>query len=185
MLSLESYFRRGISMVITTDASPYGIGGTLEIGGEVVSFFAGEITSTDKAVLSLQQSPSCKDQQTLEALAMLVALRLWSSYWSSRRVVLTVRSDNVSTLAMVAKMQPHGPQLGLIARELALDVASASYVPDVAVHLPGLANKAADALSRKHDPNKAFVLPAYLANCSQIEVPPRLRNWWQSLPAEP
>ena len=86
---------------------------------------------------------------------------------------------------MVAKMQPHSPQLGLIARELALDVASASYAPDVTVHLPGLANTAADALSRRHDPAKAFVLPAYLTNCSHTEVPPRLRSWWQSLPAEP
>ena len=71
---------------------------------------------------------------------MLVALRLWSSHWRNRRVTLTVRSHNVATLAMVAKMQPHSQQLGIIAREIALDVASATYAPDVAVHLPGLAN---------------------------------------------
>ena len=114
---------------------------------------------------------------------MLVALRLWAPYWRTRRVILTVRSDNIATLSMVAKMQPHSPQLGIIARELALDVASASYAPDVTVHLPGLSNTAADALSRKHDPGKRFVLPAYLANCPEMEVAPRLRSWWQAVPA--
>ena len=114
---------------------------------------------------------------------MLVALRSWSSHWRNRRMTLTVRSDNVATLAMVAKMQPHSQQLGIIAREIALDVASATYAPDVAVHLPGLANTAADALSRRHDPNNEFSLPAYLANCAPHEVPPRLRSWWQTVPA--
>ena len=84
---------------------------------------------------------------------------------------------------MVAKMQPHSPQLGIIARELALDVASASYAPDVTEHLPGLANVAADALSRKHDPSKVYAVPTYLSNCPEQEVPPRLRSWWQALPA--
>ena len=81
---------------------------------------------------------------------MLVALRTWCDRWQDRRVTLTVRSDNLSTLAMVAKMQPHGTTVGRIAREMALDVASAMYSPDVVAHIPGIANKAADALSRRY-----------------------------------
>ena len=115
---------------------------------------------------------------------MLVALRLWAAKWRGNRVLLTVRSDNIATLSLVARMQPHSPQLGLIAREMALDIASASYAPDVAEHIPGITNVAADALSRKFDSSTSFHLPPYL-NPTLEQVPPaRDGSWWRSLPAK-
>ena len=96
---------------------------------------------------------------------------------------LTVRSDNLSTLALVAKMQPHSPQLGVIARELALDVADAAYAPDVVQHLPGVANTCADALSRQHSPEKHYARPAYLLSVSEQPISIRDIKWWRSLSA--
>ena len=58
--------------------------------------------------------PSCRDQQIAEALAMLVALRLWSNQWTDSRLNLAVFTDNIATLALVAKMQPHSANLGTL-----------------------------------------------------------------------
>ena len=99
-------------------------------------------------------------------------------------MTLTVRADNLSTLALVAKMQPHSAQLGIIARELALDISSAAYAPDVVEHLPGIANTAADALSRKSDPHKSYRLPHYLEGVPEVSVE-RPPMWWKTGPALP
>ena len=111
-LTLESYLRRGIPVTITTDASPYGLGGILEIGGEITGWFGDQVSQQDRQVLSLHADPNSKDQQVLEALCMLVALRTWKNYWLGKRVTLSVRTDNIATLTMICKMQPHSAQLG-------------------------------------------------------------------------
>ena len=124
--SLDTHLRRGKRIRITTDACPYGLGGVLEVDDIIVSFFSSPLSSTDREVLSLPSEPSSRDQQAAEALAMLVALRLWSNWWLDQRVCLAVQTDNVACLSLVCKMQPHSEQLGLIAREIALDVAQSS-----------------------------------------------------------
>ena len=58
--------------------------------------------------------PAATDQQVLEALAMLVALRAWKEVWRTERVTLAIFSDNMAALSLVAKMQPHSPQLGTL-----------------------------------------------------------------------
>ena len=96
--------------------------------------------------------------------------------------MLTVRTDNVATLAMVARMQPHSAQLGIVARELALDIAYACYSPDVVEHIPGITNSGADALSRRYAPD-AYPLPAYLHTAKECIVSSRGHGWWKSRPA--
>ena len=71
---------------------------------------ADKIHDTDRIVLSLSDTGESRDQQVLEALALLVALREWTSHWTNRRVQLSVRSDNMAALAMVCRMQPHSEQ---------------------------------------------------------------------------
>ena len=88
-----------------------------------------------------------------------------------------------STLAMVAKMQPHGPTMSRIAREMALDVAAAMYSPDVIAHLPGIANKAADALSRRFQHEKLAELPHYLHPELEVHIKIRTGKWWKAGPA--
>ena len=110
--TVDSHLRRGPYVCITTDASPFGLGAVLEIDGQIVSWFASSLSPTDRSTLTLQADPSSSDQQVLEALGMLVALRVWSMHWRDSRVQLAVRTDNVVTLTMVTKMQPHSVRLG-------------------------------------------------------------------------
>ena len=111
---------------------------------------------------------------------MLTALRLWAKWWENDRVSLAVESDNVATLTLVAKMQPHSQQLGIIARELALDIAAAAHTPDVVRHIPGIANVAADALSRQTEPGNTKPVPAYLPIYCRTRCPCRDEAWWKS-----
>ena len=78
-------------------------------------------------------------------------------------------------------MQPHSQQLGLIAHELALDISEAAFAPDIIEHIPGIANTAADALSRKCDPYKRVAIPNYLTEATRHICKPREMSWWRSL----
>ena len=133
-------------------------------------------------MLNLSSTPSSKDQQSLEALAILVALRSWKSYWINRRVQLSVRTDNIAALTLVAKMQPHSEALGVIAREMALDISDSVYSPDEVLHIPGVANVAADYLSRISDPHKSINRPAYLLPDLETIVSGRDFAWWRASP---
>ena len=179
---LDSYLRRGRRIVITTDASPWGLGAVLEIEGELKSFFAGQIHDTDREVLALSKDGASSDQQVLEALALLVALREWSSVWCNQRVQLAVRTDNMAALSMMCRMQPHSERMGIVARELALDICQSSVTPDDCQHIPGISNKAADALSRQYMPGVPPSLPSYLSEPLRHECTPRARDWWRSVP---
>ena len=154
----------------------------MEENGQIVEYLADCIHEEDKRVLAIEQSPSSADQQVLEALALLVALRHWMPEWKNRRVQIAVRTDNVAALTMVCKMQPHSDRVGVVARELALDIAESSCAPEEEIHIPGIANKAADALSRLHQPGKTPPLPDYLKPDMRVACSPRPRRLWKSLP---
>ena len=114
------------------------------------------------------------------AYCLLVALREWAPHWRNKRIRLRLRTDNIAALTTLVRMQPHSSALGLIARELALDIATTAYAPDEAVHIPGLANKAADILSRLYGPSPP-PLPDYLPEHLCHRCSPRPRGWWRSL----
>ena len=59
-----------------------------------------------------------------------------------------MRSDSVSALVLVVKMKTSGTDTSIVAREMALDIGDALYAPNVAEHIPGIANVIADHLSR-------------------------------------
>ena len=65
--------------------------------------------------------------------------------------MLHVLADNVAALTLLCKMQPHSERLGLIAREIALDVANSAFSPDDVSHIPGISNKGPDILSRMYE----------------------------------
>ena len=180
-LSLDAYLRRGKSVVLTTDASPFGIGAVLVIDGVITAHLSDTICAMDRATLGLQTEPSCKDQQALEALAVLVSLREFASHWKSIRITLSIRTDNVAALVMLAKMQPHSQQLGIVARELALDISDVAFVPEIVEHIPGISNVAADALSRQSDPFKRIAIPSYLTSATRHVCANRTKSWWRSL----
>ena len=77
---LRNNIMRGRSVVITTDASSWGIGGVLELDGTVAEYFHDRPYGGDRAALQLADQPDPADQQVLEGFAFLLALRTWRSH---------------------------------------------------------------------------------------------------------
>ena len=150
------------------------------ISGVCVSWFAVELHTETAKLLDFEKG-ECTAQQTVEALAILLALRSWSQQWRGRRPVLEVKSDNVGALTMVIKMRSKGKGTGIIAREMALDIALGEYQPNVVSHAPGVSATIVDALSRKGQPGVDFHLPALLRRVPEAHLPPIGRDFFRTL----
>ena len=83
---------------------------------------------------------------------------------------------------MIAKMQPKSKSLSVVARELALDLADATYALDFAQHVAGVTNGIADILSRRLQPGKTFALPHFLHLAKEVLPPARNCEWWRTRP---
>ena len=92
---------------------------------------------------------------------MLVAFRLWACRWQDTRPTIHVKSDSVSALIMILDLRTKGSATGVIAREIALDVAQSTYQPNIVEHIGGNTNVVADALSRQYSPERVPI-PACL-----------------------
>eukprot|EP00435_Cladocopium_sp_Y103_P030056 s3225_g7.t1 len=181
---VQAYFGRGLAVSIITDASPWGLGGYLMVNNTVIAYFSSAITQQDESILGLKIGDAA-GQQVLEALAVLVALRLWQKYWRKPGVSLRIRSDNVSTLTLLVKLRPkytsHG--MSIVARELALEFGTSSYKPLFFQHIPGFSNDWADLLSRLHQPDKQVELPEMLLKTKQVDPMPRNQSYYRALTA--
>jgi len=181
--SIDAYLNEGLQIELTLDASPWGLGGILKEDGEIIEFFASPLTHEDFGRFKFQAG-SPDGQQCWESLSALVALRLWKSRWLGQRVRIQVRGDSVAMLTLVMKMKPpsNSQSLGLISRELALDIVESVYSPDVVSHLPGISNVGADVLSRKLAPSEtSWKLPAWLANVPEARAPVRNLSFYRTL----
>jgi hypothetical protein len=169
--SLDSYLGAGVFVEVTLDASPWGLGGILFENGEAVGWFSSPLLAFDFKFFNFEKG-SPNGQQVWEALAALVALRLWKSRWKGQRIRLTVRGDSVAMLTLILKYKAPAKSraMGIIAREVALDVAESCYAPDVSEHIAGLSNKTADVLSRLEAPPKSG------------EDPPKVPEWLTKVP---
>ena len=181
---VDSYFKRNEEIQINLDASPWGLEGYLLQGQSVISWFACPISAEEASVLGMEIGSSA-GQQVAEALAALVALRAWHCHWKERQVTVRIRSDSVSALVLVLKLKTSGRGTSIIAREVALDIATACYQPMVVEHVPGLANKTCDALSRKYQPGVAFELPQILAQQDELVLTKRTAEFYRSLSRPP
>ena len=112
-----------------------GAGGWLSIDGVITQYFASPLTQVDSDKYGLPLADAC-GQQVWEALAILVAIDLWSDTWKQQRIVLKVKSDNVTALTLLTKMRTSSSTLAIVARELALRLVNLSFPPD-AEHTPG------------------------------------------------
>ena len=63
--------------------------------------------------------------------------------------------------------------------------AAGSFAPEVIAHIPGVANVAADYLSRDREPGTTKTRPAYLPESTAIQLLQRDLSWWRSLPGSP
>ena len=171
-IDLADFRQTGSKVCLVLDASPFGIGGYMMIDGIPWAFFSEQLTALDHERFGYARGDAA-GQQTWEALAVLVALRMWSPLWRKKRVVLTVKSDSVTILV---RFKTAGVMPSLIAREIALDVAECVYQPAVVAHIPGKTNVIADELSRIN------VDEGTLAKNNIVSIPPLLKKAQRWLP---
>ena len=174
----------GSQVTITTDASPWGMGGILEVNGKIQEFFAEDLEPDVACILKIPVGKA-SGQQVAEAFAMLIALRLWQKTLRSVRSFLHVKSDSRSALSLILTMKSSGYGNNLIAREVALDIAQACYVPQVVAHVPGVSNVSADTLSRLSQPGKQYRIPDHLAKVHRAHLPHPHKQIFRTLDAIP
>ena len=152
--------------VITTDASPFGIGGILAAYtpvGEAQSLmacFSLPITKEIADFLGVKFEASAS-QGALEAWAILVALKKWRAKLKGQAVF--IKSDSMVALAVVRKFAAGSATLNWVGGELALCMEMWQMPRLVPHHIVGKLNQEADWLSR---PDLQLIEP----------VPPRLKG---------
>ena len=164
-----------LEVTITTDACPFGIGGTLRVSGELKSSFASDLP---KSVLEKFKADrgDAKHTTLWEAFALLFACRAWLPSFKGRAKV-RCKSDSLSLLQMLMRGRAKSADLTVIAREFAIDLAKGRYRLHLLKHIPGVTNVEADALSRVCTPI-APALPLSLAGIPRIAVDVR-SDFWQ------
>ena len=176
-----------IEIGISVDASPWGLGGILTRGPRVMEWFAVGISPVDVCVLGLPIGTS-EGQQAWECLAALYAMRLWAPQWQHDKLALHLKGDSVAMLSLVLKMQPpsHSKSLGILAREIALDMSEAVFEPHVLSHVPGVANCIPDSLSRRFMPKYAhtWVCPAVLSAAVEARELDRTISFYRTVQAK-
>ena len=87
----------------------------------------------------------------------------------------------MAALTLLIKLRPHGPQMAMIAKQLALRLAVLSFPPD-AVHTPGVAHVAADRLSRVYSPDGngkvTCSIHHSLIHAAEVKAPVRTSDWY-------
>ena len=92
---------------------------------------------------------------------------------------MTIKRDNISALIMASKLSITSSEL--IARELALLLSEASYMPRHVVHVPGVMNAWADALSRLSEPGGKYCIPAALRDVPRSSPIRRTPDFYSTL----
>ena len=158
---------------ITTDASPWGLGAVLHRDGMAISWLAVQWTDEDHA--KVFRSAGKLSISALEALCVLVAARTWARAGHTR---FSVRSDSAVGLAALCRLNSSSSLVLRIVLEAWLDLASEKHSVSVGIHVPGVANLEADALSRLWAPDPKQV-PESLAGVDRATpVDFRSREFW-------
>ena len=180
VFALQAFRGRGTTVRISTDACPWGIGGVIYVDGAPTAYFSSALAPEDFARFGYEEGNPA-GQQCWEALAVLVAMRLWSCHWRRVRIILEVRADNITALTMLTSQRGRGTTLTLINRELALYLGSGVFRPQICSHSPGVAHKVADTLSRRFCPNYTYRLPVSLSGVQENLVPARDSAYFRTL----
>ena len=157
-------------------ASPEGLGGILLINHKAIEAFSSPVDQHDEEHLRVTKGSS-SSQGTLEALAVLVALRIWGPRFHKHRVRLVVQSDSIVTLALTQKLSASFPSLNFLGAEISLALEQVGVDGMDPLHIPGAANVEADFLSR---PSKWEVeeKPKNLKGLKVKQAGPRLANFY-------
>ena len=160
---------------ITCDASPWGFGAVLYVEGRAVSWIAEPLNSDDerrfRAVIGESSYIS-----TWEALSMLVALRTWAAQNSP----VELRTDSACAIASLTSLRSKSSSVLKVALELALDLAEDKFEVLEVLHIPGVTNTEADALSRLWAP-KPLSVPFSLRDVRKATPANRgLADFWRT-----
>ena len=134
----------------------------------------------DHAIMGTQEGEP-GGQSAFEALSVLVAIREWANTWIDSQTAIVTRSDSIAALGAMAKGGSTAAATNAVARELALDVASGNYSPEIFGHIPGHLNHIADALSRLCAPKGEHKeIPQELSHLT-VQIPAdRTPAWWRA-----
>ena len=161
---------------IATDACPWGFAGVRFADFQPIEWFATPLEEGDLRRFEAQRGDPAHNT-TWEALALLVAVRLWLP---GTQVLARVRSDSLSALRSMAKLASSAPALNLVARELAHDQVVGLYHIGFATHIPGIANLLSDDLSRLWAP-EVHSIPKELLEVARVHPPIRDRAFWRTV----
>ena len=165
-------------MLTSFDASPWGLGAVIYIGGVPVSFFASALSSADEKQYKVVIGDH-KAQQLWESLTILVALRTWRTHWTSCKMSLGFKGDHVTALTMILRMQAPAGNIKAVAKEIAIELTRAVFKPKFAKHVPGLANTVSDRLSRKFEPGRGqWRMPEELVGVPEAFPPVRNSSYY-------
>ena len=155
------------SLEIVTDASPWGMGAVCREAGRPTAYFGTHIP--DSVLSRFKAERGIPKYNTLwEGLALLTAFRLWLPSLA-HGATFRAKSDNLGVLYALAKGRARSPELNVLAREFAYDEATRAYQVKGLVHIPGVTNVQADALSRQFAP-EAKSFPKELLEVPRDEV---------------
>ena len=117
----------------------------------------------------------------MEALALLVAVRVWRPVWCLRPTLVVVRSDSTAALAALEKLRSRNGAMNRVARELAIEISfSPTGLSFQGRHVRGKRNEWADALSRIAQPGSGAVVPGPLRGLTQRVPEDRGSRWWRA-----
>ena len=132
-------FRPNTGAIVITDASTWGLGGILIVQGTIAEFFSCPIPP--EFVLRTHALPGLPKHMALwESLCLLIAARLWLVQFPLGAIV-RVKADNIAALHLLARGKGSGPELSMVAREIALDQARGLYEFTLLEHLNTKLNK--------------------------------------------
>ena len=167
-------------LLITTDASPWGLGATLHHRDHLVAVLSDPLTEDDCSRFKFKIGDAA-GQATWEALAELVATRTWQDRWYGLPWNIAMRGDSKAALGALGKLRSvRSPAINAIAREMSLDLAGSPHKISVREHLPGKLNILADFLSRRHQPGAAVLPPWDLGDVEWSPVQQRDDGWWKT-----
>ena len=86
--------------------------------------------------------------------------------------------ETINSCVAVDSFRTGTPATNLIGRELALEIGDSTYRPATRSHVPGVTNKLADYLSRKHQPGTVFNIPQALTLVPETKIAIRNPAWY-------
>ena len=166
---------------VSVDASPWGMGGVKwDHQWRPTEYFHTGVSADDQAQLGITIGESAH-MPVLEALAILIAVRLWAP---EHEIAYSVRSDALGAIQALANLRSPNPGVNRVAAELALDIVDKQYAPMRITHIPGVSNVFPDYLSRLLQPGVANPCPKELATATRVETAKRDLSWWRTFSFE-